>query len=241
MELELKNIGKDQIQSPQDTFEIIQKIFFKRPKKVDLLKEHFWTIALNRASKILLIELVSIGGNGRTIAEPQEIFRLPLYKAANYLILIHNHPSGNPKPSPQDLDLTNRLIQIGDLMDIGVVDHVIVTSNSYYSFLDNDLIEKLRWDRKYGLTFIREKQVAKEIEKIKKQAEKHRELNIKEGIQIGEQKGQEKGRKQTRKEIAKQMLLDGEPLEKIKKWTGLTHQWLGRLKNEVQEEKEKNL
>ena len=77
MELELKNVGKDQIQGAEDTYEIMQKIFFKRPKKVDLLKEHFWTIALNRVSKILLVELVSIGSNVRS-AGPQAVFRLPL-------------------------------------------------------------------------------------------------------------------------------------------------------------------
>ena len=233
MELELKNVGKDQIQGAEDTYEIMQKIFFKRPKKVDLLKEHFWTIALNRASKILLIELISMGSNVRSIARPQEIFRIPLYKAASYLILVHNHPSGNLKPSEADMDVTNRLIQVGDMMDIEVIDHVIVTQNSYYSFADNGLIEKLRWDKKYALTFIREKQVAREIERIKEDAEKHQERVKQEGIAEGLDKGKVEGAKARNKEIAKQMLLDGESLEKIKKWTGLTSQWLGRLKNEI--------
>ena len=236
MELAIKNIDKNQIQSSQDTFEIIQKIFFKRRKKVDLLKEHFWTIALNRASKILLIELVSIGSNGKTIAAPQEIFRLPLYKAASHLVLIHNHPSGGLKPSQDDLDITNRLIQTGDMMDIEIVDHVIVTQNSYYSFCDNGLIEKLRWDRKYALTFIRDKQVAEEIAKIKKDAEKHQQLIRKEGEKVGEERGEKKGAKEEKIQIARQMLKEKEDLDKIKKYTGLSSQWLGRLKAKIENE-----
>ena len=135
------------------------------------------------------------------------------------------------------MDVTNRLIQVGDMMDIEVTDHVIVTQNSYYSFADNGLIEKLRWDKKYALTFIREKQVAREIERIKEDAEKHQARVKQEGIAEGLDKGKVEGAKTEKREIAKQMLLDGESLEKIKKWTGLTSQWLGRLKNEIEEQR----
>ena len=161
--MEVKNIHvEDQkIQDAEDTYSIMRKIFFERHQEADFLKEHFWTIALNRALKIVAIELVSIGNNGSTIATPQEILRIPLYKGASQLVLVHNHPSGNLKPSTRDLDTTNRLIQAALLMDIDIVDHVIVTEKSYYSFCDNDLIEKLRWDNKYALTFIREKQIKK--------------------------------------------------------------------------------
>ena len=236
MEIKVKNIDNTVLHSAQDVFDILHKIFFNRHKKVDLLKEHFWTIALNRASKVLLIELVSIGSNGRTIAAPQEIFRLPLYKAASHLILIHNHPSDTLKPSEEDLDLTNRLIQTGDMMDVEVIDHVIVTRHSYYSFKDNGLIEKLRWDSKYALTFIREKQVAREIQRIKKDAEKHQKEREKVGQERGIKLGKQEGAKQEKKQIAKQMLKDGEELEKIKKYTGLTSQWLGRLRGEIAKE-----
>jgi len=235
MELEIKNADKEQVQSAQDTYEIIQKIFFLRHKKVDILKEHFWTIALNRGLKILCIELVSMGSNARTIAAPQEIFRLPLYKSASQVVLIHNHPSGTLQPSEADLDLTNKLLQAGLLFDIEVIDHVIVTNNSYYSFCDNGLIEKLRWDRKYALTFIRDKQVAKEIEKIKREVEKHKKQLLKEGEKKGIHKGKMEGVKARNKEIAKNMFKQGFSMEVIKNITGLTPQWLGRLKSELEE------
>ena len=168
MEVKDIDIEDHKIQDAEDTYSIMRKIFFERHQEADFLKEHFWTIALNRALKIVAIELVSIGNNGSTIATPQEILRIPLYKGASQLVLVHNHPSGNLKPSTRDLDITNRLIQAALLMDIDIVDHVIVTEKSYYSFCDNDLIEKLRWDNKYALTFIREKQIKKEIEKSTK-------------------------------------------------------------------------
>lgn len=109
----------------------------------------------------------------------------PCTNSASQVVLVHNHPSGNLKPSEADLDTTNKLIQAGLLFDIDVVDYVIVTKHSYYSFCDSGLIEKLRWDRKYALTFIRDKQVAKEIEKIKKDAERHKNRLIKQGEKKG--------------------------------------------------------
>ena len=235
MELEVKNSDKIKIQGAQDTYEIMRKIFFDRHKEVEILKEHFWTIALNTSLKILSIELVSIGSNTRTIAAPQEIFRVPLYKSANHVVLIHNHPSGNLKPSDADLDSTNRLIQAGLLFDIKVVDHVIVTKHSYYSFCDNGLIEKLRWDRKYALTFVHDKQVAEEIAKIKKEAEKHRKTFGKEMEKVGEDKGKIEGAKTREVEIAKKMFEEGLSMGVVKKTTGLTVQWLGRLKAEIEE------
>ena len=231
MELEVKNSDKIKIQGAQDTYEIMRKIFFDRHKEVEILKEHFWTIALNTSSKILSIELVSIGSNTRTIAAPQEIFRVPLYKSANHVVLIHNHPSGVLKPSDSDLDSTNRLIQAGLLFDIKVVDHVIVTEHSYYSFCDNGLIEKLRWDREYALTFVHDKQVAEEIAKIKKEAEKYRKTFGKE-MKI---EGKVEGAKTKEVEIAKKMFEEGLSMGVVKKTTGLTVQWLGRLKAEIEE------
>jgi len=240
MELKVKEAEKEKIQSAQDTYEIIQRIFYKRHKKVDILKEHFWTIALNRGLKILCIELVSIGSNKSTLAAPQEVFRLPLYKSASQVVLIHNHPSETLEPSEADLELTNKLIQAGLLFDIDVVDHVIVTKHSYYSFCDNGLIEKLRWDRKYALTFIREKQVMKEVAKIKKEAKQHKKIIRREGkaegIQIGKEEGIKEGLSKGKRQIAKNLLKQGVDISIIKDATGLTSQWLGRLKSEIEEE-----
>ena len=235
MEVKIKDSQKEKIQSAQDAYDIIQRIFYKRHKKVDLLKEHFWTIALNRGEKILCIELVSIGSNHTTIVAPQEVFRLPLYKSASQVILIHNHPSGTLTPSDSDLDVTNKLIQAGLLFDIEVIDHVITTQHTYYSFFDNGLIEKLRWDTKYALTFTRDKQIEQEISKIKKEAEKFRQIFGREKKLQGIKEGQKQGAKMQKRKIASQMLAEGMDTNLIRELTGLSAQSIGRLKTEVEE------
>ena len=235
--MEIKIRETSSIQSSQDTFDIIQRIFYKRHKKVDLHKEHFWTIAMNRSLKILCVELVSIGSNSQTLAEPQEIFRLPIYKHASRVVLIHNHPSGSLQPSESDLDTTNRLIQAGLIFGIKVVDHVITTKHSYFSFMDNGLIEKLRWDRKYALTFIRDKQVAEEVEKIKSESKQYQKAARKEGKLEGIKEGVVKGAKAEKREIAKSMLIKGMDAHLIEEITGLSPSWIDNLKAEMEQEK----
>jgi len=234
MKVDVEQAKKVRLASSQDTYEIFKKIFFERHEAVDIEKEHFWIIALNRGFKILAIELVSMGSNGRTIAEPPEIFRIPLYKSASDLILVHNHPSGNLKPSEADLDVTNRLIQVGLIMNINVRDHVIVTERSYYSFQDNGLIEKLSYDNKYALTFVREKQIAKKMKSLEIKGQKDKKAAKKVGLLEGNVAGFEKGRKmgvlENKKGIAIKLLQRGMSEEIVKKVTGLSSQMLSKLK-----------
>ena len=233
MEIDIQNVPKIKIEHSYEIYQIMRKVFFERHKEVDILKEHFWTIALNMGNKILAIELVSMGSNTRTVVSSQEVYRIPLYKNANKVICVHNHPSETLKPSDADKELTNKLIQAGLLFDIDLIDHLIITTHSYFSFADSGLIEELRWSPKYALTFIRDKQVKKEVEKIKKQLKQQQKDSNLEGIRKGEIKGLEKGRKEEKRHIAKQMLADGKPIAEIKKYTGLSNQWIGRLKNEL--------
>ena len=228
MKINIKNADKITIKQSSDIYKIM-RLIFKREQLVDRTKEHFWTIALNIAQKILNIELVSMGTRKAAGVDPIEIFSIPLQKKASRLILAHNHPTDYLQPSEADLDITNRLIQAGLIVDVEVLDHLIISEHSFFSFKDNGLIDKLRWDRKYALTFIREKQVKKEIDRMKRSLEEQKS-RIKK---LGEQQGLLKGRKAERIEIAKQMLKDGKPLEEVTKYTGITKQWLGRLKNEI--------
>jgi DNA repair protein RadC len=93
-------------------------------------------ISLNRANKVIGYYKVSKGGMTGTIADPKVIFTMALNSGATSIIVAHNHPSGNLQPSPQDKQITSKLINAGKLLDINVFDHIILTSNSYYSFLD---------------------------------------------------------------------------------------------------------
>ena len=102
--------------------------------------EQFKIMLLNRANKILGIFTVSTGGVAGTVADPKVIFATALKGNASSIILAHNHPSGNLKPSEADRQLTNKLSQAGKLLDISVLDHLIITADEYFSFADEGLL-----------------------------------------------------------------------------------------------------
>ncbi|MBF8964091.1 JAB domain-containing protein [Pontibacter sp. FD36] len=102
--------------------------------------EQFKVLLLNRANRVLGIYEVSTGGVAGTVADPKLIFAAALKACASGLILSHNHPSGNLSPSAADLQLTRKIKQGGELLDITVLDHIILTSESYYSLADEGLL-----------------------------------------------------------------------------------------------------
>ncbi len=107
---------------------------------VDLNHEEFWILLLSRSCKIIAKELISKGGLSGTVADPKIIFSIALQHQASSIILAHNHPSGNLKPSQQDIDLTRKIHQAGKVLDIGVLDHLIITDGGFYSFADEGLL-----------------------------------------------------------------------------------------------------
>lgn len=107
---------------------------------VDLPHEEFWLLLLSRSNKLISRELISKGGLSGTIADPKIIFHIALQHQASSVILAHNHPSNNLKPSQQDINLTKKLHQAGKILDIGVIDHLIITDNGYFSFADEGLL-----------------------------------------------------------------------------------------------------
>lgn len=110
------------------------------PSFADLNHEEFWMLMLNQANGVIAKYLVSKGGLAGTIADPKIIFKAALEHNAAGIILAHNHPSGNLKPSSQDLAITKKIVQAGRMLDISVLDHLIITDRSFFSFGDNDLI-----------------------------------------------------------------------------------------------------
>lgn len=106
------------------------------PLLMDQPIEQFWVIMLTRNNKVLHKRCVSQGGFSGTIADPKVIFKRALEDIANGIILVHNHPSGNKKPSSADLRLTKKIVDAGRLLEIPVLDHIIFTDEGYYSFSD---------------------------------------------------------------------------------------------------------
>ena len=102
--------------------------------------EQFKVMLLNRAGKILGIVEISTGGFSGTVADPKVIFGIALKAGASSIILAHNHPSGNLKPSEADKHLTSKICGAGNFLDIAVFDHLIITSEGYLSLLDEGLM-----------------------------------------------------------------------------------------------------
>jgi len=106
----------------------------------DLRHEEFWILLLNRSNTVIYKHQISSGGVSGTLADPKMIFKIALDNLASSIILIHNHPSGNLKPSEADIRLTKKLKDSGTLLDIPVLDHLIVTDSAYYSFADEGIL-----------------------------------------------------------------------------------------------------
>jgi DNA repair protein RadC len=106
----------------------------------DMSNEVFGVVFLNQANRVIHHEIISTGGITGTVADPRIIFKKALSEDAVALILFHNHPSGNLRPSRADEDLTNKMVQAAKLFDIRILDHLIVSVDGYFSFADEGLI-----------------------------------------------------------------------------------------------------
>lgn len=122
------------VNSSQAAYEILA------PKMQDLLHEEFWILLLGRSHRLLKVWQVSKGGMTSTIVDPRMIFKQALEIGASSIVLAHNHPSHNLKPSDADIMLTRKLVNAGRLLDIQVVDHLIITQTKYTSFIDQGLL-----------------------------------------------------------------------------------------------------
>ena len=106
----------------------------------DINFEEFWILILNRANKILKKEKISSGGISGTVADTRIIFKSAIDNLGSAIILVHNHPSGNLKPSQADITLTKKIKEGGAILEIPVLDHLIIAENQYFSFADEGLL-----------------------------------------------------------------------------------------------------
>lgn len=108
-----------------------------RHKIADLHQEEFWVLLLDRGLRSMGARRISVGGVHGTVADPKVIFRKALEAGACCIAVAHNHPSGQLRPSEEDIRLTRKLVEGGRLVDIIVQDHLIIAGEGYYSFADN--------------------------------------------------------------------------------------------------------
>jgi DNA repair protein RadC len=127
------------ITRPDIVADLIRSVLHKEAK-VDREKEHFWVIGLNTRNGIKYLDLVSLGTLNASLVHPRETFRYAVMKAVSSIVLAHNHPSGSPDPSDDDLALTRRLKEAGHVLGIEVLDHVIIAGGRFTSFKERGLI-----------------------------------------------------------------------------------------------------
>ncbi len=123
-------LEKKKITCSRDAFDILT------PFLSDRYTEEFRILLLDRANKVIANLSIGQGGFSGTVADPKKIFKEALANSASGIILAHNHPSGNRKPSDADISLTKKLKRAGDDLEIHILDHIIVTNDGYYSFAD---------------------------------------------------------------------------------------------------------
>src|ERR1700690_1886305 len=128
---------RPKIASSKDAYEVLLQGW--DTSKLEFI-EQFKVLLLNRANKVLGIFEVSSGGSTGTVADPKLIFAAAIKTNACGIIMTHNHPSGNLQPSQADIDLTKKMKDGGKLLEIQVLDHLIITSEAYYSFADEGLL-----------------------------------------------------------------------------------------------------
>ncbi|MFT7898817.1 JAB domain-containing protein [Tenacibaculum ascidiaceicola] len=174
MDIKLTEQEKIKILNSDDIYGIMQKILL-RESKIDQNREHFWVIGLENNNRILFIELISLGTINATLVEPMEVFSLALQKRAVKIMLCHNHPSGELTPSDNDKNLTDRLIQVGIIVNTHVIDHLIISDKSYLSFANTGLLQELAKSTKYVPKYVLEEQIKKDMAKI---IEKNRNIEI---------------------------------------------------------------
>lgn len=116
------------IKSSRNVYDLMKNKF------LDTKKEHFYAILLDTKNVIISKELISTGDLNSSIVNPRECFVKAVRKSAKSIIFVHNHPSGNSKPSKSDILTTQRLKEAGEILDINVLDHIIIGLDEYYSF-----------------------------------------------------------------------------------------------------------
>ena len=131
---EIAPYQKFKVTSSSDVYKLMRPVLLDQPT------EFFWIVLLNRANQVLKKQAVSMGGVSGTMADPKVIFKYALDNLASAIILVHNHPSGTLKPSEADIRLTRQLKSSGKMLEIPVLDHLIFTDESYFSFTDEGIL-----------------------------------------------------------------------------------------------------
>jgi DNA repair protein RadC len=206
MNVRLTEEQKIKILNSDDVYKIMQQVLL-RQNKIRRNQEYFWVVGLNHKNVILFIELIAIGRTNRVGVHPPDVFRMAIYKLASRVVLVHNHPSGVLDISDTDKNLTDKLLKVGKIIEIDVIDHLIISEKNYTSFEDVGVLDEIK---KSGLYEVKEA----ETEMMRQyKLEKEKEMAV----------------AANKKEIALNMHKEGFDMDMIKKMTGLTKTELKKI------------
>ncbi len=217
MEIHIPKDQKKILSKPSDIYPIMKEILL-RDNTIDRNREHFWAVGLAQNLLLQYVELISLGGTKATTVEPMNVFRLAVMKGSARIILVHNHPSESLTVSDPDKSITDRLYQVGKILDIDVEDHLIITPGEYYSFAESGLLAELAKSTKWLPKFELEERYRQEKETIVLEMLERQEMMVQDALA----KGKKEGVKDRNIEIARNMLQEGFEISVIRKLTGLT-------------------
>lgn len=223
MDIKLAKHDKRYIDGTSDVYSIMQRVLL-RENQIDQEKEHFWIIGMNEAGYILYIELIALGTAKTVPAEPMNIYRVAVMKNATRVVAIHNHPSGRLIPSEADKDITDRLIQVGRILNITFVDHLIITPITYVSFKAEGWMDELEKSLKYVPTY----QVVEQIRKEERRIAKEKIKEAREAERIEKER-----REKLELAMVKTLLEKGVEVESIAKIMEITPKAVNRVINKI--------
>jgi len=137
--MKIKGYCREKVTKPDRVAEIFRAILAAEDQ-IDQDKEHFWTVGLNQNNGIKYIELVSLGTLNASLVHPREVFRMAILEATAAILLVHNHPSGNPNASDDDLKVVKRISEAGAIIGIKLMDSIIVAGDQYLSWQESGLL-----------------------------------------------------------------------------------------------------
>jgi len=133
--------NREAVNKSDDVVDFVRKWFDDQPE-YERNKEHFWVIGVSCRNRIRYFDLCHIGGVQESVVDPRNVFRIAIMQNATAVVLVHNHPSGNPNPSNEDKMVTDRLCKAGRYLQIKVIDHIILgdPEMNYFSFADEGIL-----------------------------------------------------------------------------------------------------
>ena len=132
-----KRVYSSQVNIINKQFKAVEEVYKYYKEKIKRKQECFYTIYLDNQNRIIEDKLLFIGTINKSLVHPREIFKEAYLLSASSIICVHNHPSGDITPSNEDIEITKKLKEVGNLLGIKILDHIIIGNNKYYSFIEN--------------------------------------------------------------------------------------------------------